>query len=69
LIRAKIGSFLYILISSGDINARAPGKEEIERGTEWLEEIRKQGIKFQSYWTLGRYDAVAIMKRQLRRTL
>ena len=32
---------------------------------EWsktVEELEKQGIKFQSYWTLGRYDAIHVIE-------
>lgn len=39
-----------------------PKKEEVAQGTKALEELRKQGIKMQMYWTLGRYDAVVFLE-------
>jgi len=39
---------------------QAPKKENVDKGTKFLEELEKQGIKIQHYWTLGRYDAVVI---------
>ena len=30
--------------------------------TKTVEELEKQGIKWRSYWTLGHYDAVAIVE-------
>jgi len=40
----------------------APKKEDVGRGTKFLEELEKQGIKVSWYWTLGRYDAVGIIE-------
>ena len=34
----------------------------IEGATKKLDDTEKQGINFQVYWTLGRYDAVAIIE-------
>ena len=39
-----------------------PKKEMIEQSTKKLEELEKQGIKMQVYWTLGRYDGVTIIE-------
>ena len=39
-----------------------PKKEMIEQSTKKLEELAKQGIKLNVYWTLGRYDAVTIIE-------
>jgi uncharacterized protein with GYD domain len=39
-----------------------PKKEMIEQSTKRLEELAKQGIKLNVYWTLGRYDAVTIIE-------
>ncbi len=39
---------------------QAPKKEIVDKATKTLEEQEKQGIKMRVYWTLGRYDAVAI---------
>ncbi len=41
---------------------QAPKKELADQGTKMIEELEKQGIKFRSYWTLGRYDAVSIVE-------
>ena len=41
---------------------QAPTKEIIDQATKTFEELEKQGIKFRVYWTLGRYDAVAILE-------
>ena len=41
---------------------QAPTKEMIEGATKKLDTVEKQGIKFRVYWTLGRYDAVAIIE-------
>lgn len=41
---------------------QAPKKEIVDKGTKAGEEVRKQGIKLQQYWTLGRYDAVLIIE-------
>jgi uncharacterized protein with GYD domain len=38
----------------------SPKKEIAEQATKVLENIEKQGIKMSVYWTLGRYDGVAI---------
>jgi len=40
---------------------QAPKKEMIEQSTKRLEELAKQGIKMNIYWTLGRYDGVTII--------
>jgi uncharacterized protein with GYD domain len=40
---------------------QAPKKEIVDKATQMLEELRKQGIKMQVYWTMGRYDAVTLM--------
>ena len=34
----------------------------IGQSTKKLEELAKQGIKLNVYWTLGRYDAVTIIE-------
>ena len=39
-----------------------PKKEMIEQSNKKLEELAKQGIKLNVYWTLGRYDAVTIIE-------
>jgi uncharacterized protein with GYD domain len=41
---------------------QAPKKEEVAQGTKGMEEQEKQGIKIQSFWTLGRYDAISIIE-------
>jgi uncharacterized protein with GYD domain len=41
---------------------QAPTKEIIEKATKTFEDVEKQGIKMRVYWTLGRYDAVAIVE-------
>ena len=41
---------------------QAPKKEEVEQSTKKLEELEKQGIKMNIYWTFGRYDAVTIIE-------
>ncbi len=35
-------------------------KERAEQATKGLENLDKQGINMRVYWTLGRYDGVAI---------
>jgi uncharacterized protein with GYD domain len=40
---------------------QAPKREIVDRATKTLDELEKQGIKMQVYWTMGRYDAVTIM--------
>jgi uncharacterized protein with GYD domain len=40
----------------------APTKEVVDQATKTFEELEKRGIKVQVYWTLGRYDAVAIVE-------
>jgi uncharacterized protein with GYD domain len=37
-----------------------PKKEKTDQATKRLENLDKQGIKMRVYWTLGRYDGVAI---------
>ncbi len=39
-----------------------PEKERTEKAGKRLENLSKQGIKMQVYWTLGRYDGVAIIE-------
>ncbi len=39
---------------------QAPKKEVIDQATKRIEELDKQGVKMNIYWTFGRYDAVAI---------
>jgi uncharacterized protein with GYD domain len=44
---------------------QAPTKEmrpQMEQYTKAMEALAKQGIKIQAYWTMGRYDAVAIIE-------
>ena len=42
---------------------QAPTKEIIDQATKTFEDIEKRGtIKFRVYWTLGRYDAIAIIE-------
>ena len=41
---------------------QTPTKEMVDGATKTFEEIEKQGIKFHVYWTLGRYDAIAIIE-------
>ncbi|MHA1542380.1 MAG: GYD domain-containing protein [Candidatus Hodarchaeales archaeon] len=41
---------------------QAPTKEMIERTIKKIDDIENQGIKFRVYWTLGRYDAIAIIR-------
>ena len=40
----------------------APKKELVDKGTKAIEELKKQGVKFNWYWTLGRYDAITIIE-------
>lgn len=42
-------------------NLREPPKKEgVDQATKKLETLKKQGIKMNVYWTLGRYDGVVI---------
>ena len=41
---------------------QVPKKEVTDQATKTFEELDKQGIKTQIYWTLGRYDSVAIIE-------
>lgn len=44
---------------------QAPSRERLTRldqATKTFEELEKQGIKMRVYWTLGRYDAIAIIE-------
>ena len=41
---------------------QAPKKEVVDQATKTFEDLEKQGIKTRVYWTLGRYDAVAIIE-------
>jgi len=44
---------------------KAPTKEmraQMDQVTKNIEELEKQGIMIRVYWTLGRYDAVAIVE-------
>ena len=41
---------------------QAPKKESIAQGTKTMEKLKKQGIKIDMYFTLGRYDAVSIIE-------
>jgi uncharacterized protein with GYD domain len=41
---------------------QAPKKEQVAQGTTWMNEMEKQGIKMQSFWTMGRYDAITIIE-------
>ncbi len=41
---------------------QAPKKEMVDKATKTLDELEKQGIKMQVYWTMGRYDGVTIME-------
>jgi uncharacterized protein with GYD domain len=40
----------------------APKKEQVDRFTEAIPELEKQGIKMQTYWTLGRYNGVSVVE-------
>jgi len=37
-------------------------KNSVDQWTQKLPELEKQGIKIQTYWTLGRYDGVSIVE-------
>jgi len=37
-------------------------KEFVGQFTETMEELAKQGIKVQTFWTLGRYNGVSIVE-------
>lgn len=40
-----------------------PTKEQLEKATAYYAEVAKQGVKVtQIYWTLGRYDSVALVE-------
>ena len=41
---------------------QAPKKGMVDQATKRLEELAKQGLKMNIYWTLGRYDAVTIIE-------
>jgi len=41
---------------------QTPTKEVVDKATKTFEDLEKQGIKVRVYWTLGRYDAVAIVE-------
>ena len=41
---------------------QAPKKEVVNKATKTFEKLEKQGIKTQIYWTLGSYDAVAVIE-------
>lgn len=41
---------------------QAPKKEQVTQGTKWIEDMENKGIKIQSFWTLGRYDAITIIE-------
>ena len=41
---------------------QAPKKERADQATKKLEALNKLGIKMRVYWTLGRYDGVAIIE-------
>ncbi|UCC58809.1 MAG: GYD domain-containing protein [Candidatus Bathyarchaeum sp.] len=39
-----------------------PKKDDADQATKKLEALNKLGIKMRVYWTLGRYDGVAIVE-------
>lgn len=39
-----------------------PKKESTDKATKRIQNLDKQGIKMNVYWTLGRYDGVAIIE-------
>ena len=41
---------------------QTPTKDKMDQATKTMEELEKQGIKIQVYFTLGRYDQVAIIE-------
>jgi uncharacterized protein with GYD domain len=41
---------------------QAPKKERVDQATKRMEDLEKQGIKMQNYWTLGRYDGVTVIE-------
>jgi uncharacterized protein with GYD domain len=41
---------------------QVPKKENADQATKAMEALAKQGIKMKVYWTLGRYDVVAIFE-------
>jgi uncharacterized protein with GYD domain len=38
----------------------APKKEQVDRWTNTLADMEKQGIKIRTFWTLGRYNGISI---------
>jgi uncharacterized protein with GYD domain len=53
---------IYLIFISLIKWKQPPKKEVIGQGTKRIEELKKQGIKMNIYWTLGRYDAVTIVE-------
>ena len=51
--------FLLIFVTLFNLK-QPPEKERADQATKRLENLEKQGIKMRVYWTLGRYDGVAI---------
>ena len=54
--------FFFIILTKWK---QAPTKEDrqlMDQFTKTIEELKKQGIKWRAYWTLGRYDAVSIIE-------
>jgi uncharacterized protein with GYD domain len=56
---------IYLIFISLSKWKKVPSKEMIERldqATKTFEDLEKQGLKMQVYWTLGRYDGVTIIE-------
>lgn len=56
---------IYLIFITLSKWKQAPSRERLTRldqATKTFEELEKQGIKMRVYWTLGRYDAIAIIE-------
>jgi uncharacterized protein with GYD domain len=54
-------SLIFIVLTKVK-KSPAMDKEFVDKWTQKLPEMEKQGIKVKTYWTLGRYDGVSIVE-------
>jgi uncharacterized protein with GYD domain len=62
LFEREVNCLIFITLSKFK---KVPSKETmglIDEATKTFEELEKQGIKMQVYWTLGRFDGVTIIE-------
>ena len=58
----NICEVIYLIFITLGKWKQAPQKKGMDQASKRIEELKKQGINMNIYWTFGRYDAIAIIE-------